>query len=175
MIFSHYLAVTICCQFEQFSRTLGDAAVEQQLKIRSSFQALATSLRSQAEAANQVWPKVDTINFQEIAVSAIESSGVETFVLAPYVQKEAATEYLEWAAENYIESSQRNYLQYHGTLEGLDTNQSNYLGHMWSPQGDPLENNSFVAPAWSIQPPIFTLCTFAQLLACSCDSLSLEF
>ena len=153
LIFSHYCAV-IYYQFEQFSRTLGDAAEEQQLKIRSSFYTMSTAIRSQAEATKQVWPKVDIINFQELAVNALATSGVETSMMGNYVTNETVADYLEWVAETHLESAKRNYLQYFGTLEGLNTTPSIYRGYIRGIGGDPFVNHSFAAAHWNNQPPM---------------------
>ena len=106
-------------KFEQFSRTVGDAAVNQQLQMRVSYSAYANLISDSAEAMNATWPNFTIPHFELHAESVILQSGTEVLSLMMYVKPEDEDSYLEYVDRNYEATIKEGHLIRYGNLDRL--------------------------------------------------------
>lgn len=96
--------------FDQFSRTISVAAVDQQNKVRSALQGLAAVVSTTAILSGATWPYV-TIPFFERHATNYRSNqaGIEFFATGPLVKHAERERYEAWTFENFQEMVQEGY------------------------------------------------------------------
>ncbi|CAB9505736.1 Receptor-type guanylate cyclase gcy [Seminavis robusta] len=107
--------------FEQFSRTLADAALEEQTNICAALRSLASTISSQAVAANvsDNWPNVKVKMFGLHAQHAMDQAKVEFMSWTPRVSAEQYDSYIEFATANYKELIDEGHMFQYGDLSHI--------------------------------------------------------
>ena len=77
----------VVLQFEQFARTVGDAAVDQQQRTRQALSAFADHISSSARKANATWPMYRLPDFELHAGNRRSEAGVEIVVFLPMLNR----------------------------------------------------------------------------------------
>jgi hypothetical protein len=104
-------------QFEQFARTVGDAAVDQQKRMRDAFIGLANHISSAAKDVNATWP-LFRIPLYELHVAQVRlQSGVEYLHCQYVVEPKDAEEYLKFVTANYEYSVFEAHMIRYGNLD----------------------------------------------------------
>ena len=106
-------------QFEQFARTVGDAAVDQQNRMRDAFVGFADHLSSSAKDLNATWP-LFRVPLYELHASQVRlQSGVEYLHCQYVVTPKDAEEYLKFVTATYEDSVKEAHLVRYGNLDRL--------------------------------------------------------
>ncbi|CAB9507461.1 Receptor-type guanylate cyclase gcy [Seminavis robusta] len=112
--------------YSQFARTLGDAALEEQKKIKDALVTLATFVTTYAETNNLEWPFVLVPMFEASARNIFELCSTEYIGIQNGVPNEKVDRYLEFIGANYEDHVKESHLFKYGNLNLLDTNTSLY-------------------------------------------------
>ncbi|CAB9515791.1 Receptor-type guanylate cyclase gcy [Seminavis robusta] len=109
--------------FERFSRTLAEAALEEQKNVRDALRTIATTISSQAMAANisDNWPNVRIPMFGLHAQNAMAQAKVEFLSWTPRVSAEQYDSYIEFVNANYKEIVDEGHMFYYGDLSRIST------------------------------------------------------
>ena len=107
-------------QFTQFARTVGDAAVDQQQRMRQSFVDFANHVSSTAMDVNATWPLFRIPRFELHAGQFRLETGVEFMYCNYMIDSKDADEYLEFVAANYEESVFEGHMIRYGNLDRLN-------------------------------------------------------
>jgi hypothetical protein len=106
-------------QFEQFSRTVGNAAVEQQRDMQDSLRSFADLYSQSAYVVNATWPLFVLPNFEIHANAVRKQAGLEIlYIINRFKDKDvaAALDYVNKSYEGWVyESHMRRY----GNLDRL--------------------------------------------------------
>ncbi|CAB9515790.1 Receptor-type guanylate cyclase gcy [Seminavis robusta] len=107
--------------FEQFSRTLAEAALEEQKNIRDALRTLATTISSQAVASNvsDNWPNVKVSMFGLHAQNAMDHAKVEYTSWSPRVSAEQYGSYLDFVNATYKEIVDEGHMFQYGDLSRI--------------------------------------------------------
>lgn len=106
-------------QFEQFARTVGDAAVDQQRRVRESYVGFANHVSSAAQQANATWPMFRIPDFELHAGQVRLQSGTEVIGCSYLVESSDVEEYLEFVTANYEANVKEAHLTLFGNLDRL--------------------------------------------------------
>jgi hypothetical protein len=141
-------------QFEQFARTVGDAAVEQQRQMRQSFVAFANLISSAAQQEKAKWPSFRIPNYEIHAGQFRLQSGAEFVGCSYFVASEDEEEYLTFVTQNYEDSIQEGHLTLYGNLDRLKPFGYTRNFTMLGPYGfkPDLSSRSIRAPTWQSSP-----------------------
>ncbi|CAB9515789.1 Receptor-type guanylate cyclase gcy [Seminavis robusta] len=104
--------------FEQFSRTLAEAALEEQENIRDSMKSVAAAISSQAVTANasDSWPNVRIKMFGLYAQNAMQQCKVEFMAFNPRVSPQQYAPYIEFINNNFKEMIDEGHMFHYGDL-----------------------------------------------------------
>lgn len=106
-------------QFAQFARTVGDAAVDQQRRMRESFVGFANHISSSAQEANATWPFFLVPNFELHAGQVRLQSGTEIIACSMFVEASDAEGYLDFVSANYETTVKEAHIIRYGNLDRL--------------------------------------------------------
>ena len=90
-------------QYEQFSSSLSEACVEQQVDIRRSLQQLSGIYSGYAESSGSQWPMVTLQKYEYYAGLARKNSGLEMINIAVNVKEEDRVTFLNYTDNHYQE------------------------------------------------------------------------
>jgi hypothetical protein len=113
------LDYSLTIQFAQFARTVGDAAVDQQKRMRESFIGFANLISSFARHSNATWPFVRVPDFELHAAQVRLQSGAEIVSFTAFVEEKDEDEYLNFVAANYEDNVKEGHLIRYGNLDRL--------------------------------------------------------
>jgi hypothetical protein len=122
-------------QFAQFSRTVGDNAVNQQTIIRDAYVTFCNFYSQSAFDVNATWPFYHLPNFELHARNIIKIQGTEIFFLDQYIKDEDADAALEYVNTHHEHWTMEGHLNRYGNLDRL--NPVNYKPHftIQTPEG----------------------------------------
>lgn len=149
------LSHSVGLQFEQFARTVGDAAVNHQQRIRNALHGFAEQISSSARRENATWPMYRLPDYEVHAGIRRLESGSELMRLSPFVEKKDEEEYLEFVTANYEDSVIEGHMILYGNTNRL--NPVGYQPHFQStgPNGffpDPQDHDFPRGPFWQMSP-----------------------
>jgi hypothetical protein len=113
-------------QFEQFSRTVGNAAVDQQKEMRDGFVSFCSFYSQSAYEVNATWPIYALPNFEAHAGNMMKQTGVEILKVAHYIKDVDAKAALEYANQNYERWFVEGHMTRYGNLNRLNATKTNY-------------------------------------------------
>lgn len=144
-------------QFEKFSRTVGDAAIEQQSNIRDALRALANVVSGAAKTSNQSWPLVTIDLFEVYARDALVQANTEFFAIWPLVTPETKEGFVNFTTSNYKDKIHEAHMLARGNLDRLIQNTSFYkpfISKAVPGQGYfPDDDRDLYFPNWQFSPP----------------------
>ena len=130
MFVFHILCSILCSQlktqYNQFARTLADAAVNQQRSLRDSMKSLGTEITGYAQANNQMWPFVVLPLFEAYAKGYFDHSAGEYVGINNIVEHKYREEYITWTTEHYQDWIFESHLLQFGNPSNLDTDPTKY-------------------------------------------------
>ena len=89
--------------FEQFARTVADAAVEQQVNVRAAYDGICNAVSTAAYTSQANWPYYTTPLYETYARRFRESGNIEVFTIFNIVKDKDRSQYEKWAKENHEE------------------------------------------------------------------------
>jgi hypothetical protein len=98
---------------------VGDAAVDQQRRMREAFVGFANHISSTAEDVNATWPIFRIPHFELHAAQVRLQSGVEYIGCQYLVEPNDADEYLKFVTANYESSMVEGHMTRYGNLDRL--------------------------------------------------------
>jgi hypothetical protein len=107
-------------QFEQFSRTVGDNAVNQQKIIREAYVTFCHFFSQSAQEKNATWPFYSLPNFEFHARNIIKIQGTEILTVFQYIKDEDADAALEYVNNHYEDWVMEGHLNRYGNLDRLN-------------------------------------------------------
>jgi hypothetical protein len=107
-------------QFEQFSRTVGDNAVNQQKIIREAYVTFCHFFSQSAQGENATWPFYSLPNYEFHARNIIKIQGTETLDVFQYIKDEDADAALEYVNNHYEQWVTEGHLNRYGNLDRLN-------------------------------------------------------
>jgi len=141
-------------KFAQFARTVGDAAVDQQKRMREAFDGFASLISASARRTNATWPMVRIPDYELHAGQVRRQSGAEIVTFRSFVEKEKNEEYLKFVTANYEENVKEGHMIRYGNLDRLTPigYTPNYT--LVGPTGFSLDtvNRDFRLPFWHLSP-----------------------
>ncbi|CAB9497986.1 Receptor-type guanylate cyclase gcy [Seminavis robusta] len=105
--------------YDQFSRSVADAAVVQRRAIVDSLHAYASSVSLAAESTNQTWPFVRIPFFEEYGANFLRMSNSEISSFIPIVDFEDVDAYPEFVGTFYEELIKESHMLTYGSLDNL--------------------------------------------------------
>jgi hypothetical protein len=109
-------------QFEQNSRTVGDAAVEHQLLMRESFKGLGDLISSEAVSEKAEWPFFTIPLFELHAQDVLQLASLETLAFIHIVTPDNRQEYLDYTKVHREASIKESHEIRYGNLDHLVEN-----------------------------------------------------
>ena len=106
-------------QFAQFTRTVGDAAVDQQRRMRESYVGFPNLISSLAKNGNATWPIFRIPDFEIHAGQVRLQSGTEVIGCTYLVESSDTYEYLKFVTDNYESSLQEGHMTRYGNMDRL--------------------------------------------------------
>ena len=106
-------------QFAQFARTVGDAATDQQRRMRESYIGFANHISSSAQEANATWPMFRIPNYELHAGQVRLQSGTEVIGCTYLVESNDVEEYLKFVTANHEASLTEAHMTRYGNLDRL--------------------------------------------------------
>ena len=106
-------------QFEQFSRTVGNAAVDQQQEMRDALFAFANFFSQSAYDVGAKWPIYSLPNYELHANSVLKQSGMEILSVTQYVKDSDKSTALKYVDENYERWVYEGHMTRYGNLDRL--------------------------------------------------------
>jgi hypothetical protein len=111
-------------QFEQFSRTVGDNAANQQKIVRDAYVTFCNFFSQSAYDVNATWPLFSLPNFELHARSILKIQGTEILVVTQSIKDEDAPAALEYVNTHHEKWATEGHLTRYGNLDRL--NKINY-------------------------------------------------
>ena len=152
-------------QFAQFARTVGDAAVDQQKRMREAFVGFANHISTTAKDINAPWPMVRIPYFELHAGQIRLQSGAEIVGFQSLIEPQEEEVYLKFVTENYETLAVEGHMICYGNLD-------HYAPIGYSPNFTTLGPNGYVVdtvprevrmPFWHFSPR--TLSSFVAYLS----------
>ena len=122
-------------QYERFSRTVGDAAIRQQIYLRDGLTTLATTLAVYAETngnEEEQWPFITLPMFELHAENMRQQSNMETINFLPLVQHSERASWIEYANQKHESWVTEGHFLQTGSLDRLvggDDTYHPYVSH----------------------------------------------
>jgi len=116
-------------QYEQFARTLANAALDQQKDLRQSLRMMEDMLATSASMAGNgtsPWPYFVPENFEALAMDYKKLANAEFLSLQNFVTHEQRESYVEYISTQYENFIQESHMTAYGHLDNLDQNTSLY-------------------------------------------------
>ena len=113
-------------KFAQFSRTVGDAAVEQQRKMRLSIIAFSRFFSQSAYDAGAPWPFYALPKFELHASSVLLQSGNELLSINQFVKEKDEAAVLEFANNNFENWIAESHMIRYGNLDNMPKSTEHY-------------------------------------------------
>lgn len=107
-------------KYDQFSRTVAQAAIAQQIEIRNAYSGFAKVVSASATATNSTWPFFTLHAFESIAATVRKQSGTEVFAVANVVPHETREEWETYATQHYEDHIREGHMTSHGSLDRLN-------------------------------------------------------
>ncbi|CAB9519351.1 Guanylate cyclase [Seminavis robusta] len=124
--------------FDQFSRTVGDAAIHQQRDLRDGLDSFAASLAVYAET-NEIgerWPFVTLPMFEHYAQHSLKQAHIETLNVLPLVTNSQRQDWVEYANSKYDGWVQEGHYLQKGNLDRLVGGDETYHAYISDRQPD---------------------------------------
>ena len=142
----------------EYSTTVSNAAVQQQVNIRKGFQGMANSLTASAQGSNVTaqWPFYTMPLFESYAKTFFEQTEAQNLFVFPKVNHRDRPAWERYATSNHANWVEESNLIQYGSLKHLDTDPAKYNPFIYreSPTGptpDGIQKIYF--PAWTSSPP----------------------
>lgn len=144
-------------QFAQFARTVADAAVDHQTRLREALVGFAYHISSTARDINATWPMVRLPYYELHAGQVRLQSGIETIGFHSFVEPQDEEEYLEFVTANHEAFSLEGHMLCYGNLE-------HFTSVGYTPNFTTLSSNGYVvddvdrqlrSPFWHFSPRTF--------------------
>jgi len=118
-------------QFQQFARTLLDAAVEQQRDINNALESLSNTLSLSADLigqgqGNPTWPYFFPPRFETYAKDFRATCHAELVGISNIVTKDQREPYIRYTTAHYQDAVKEAHLTKYGNLDNLDLDSSSY-------------------------------------------------
>ncbi|CAB9516338.1 Receptor-type guanylate cyclase gcy [Seminavis robusta] len=130
--------------FDQFSRTVGDAAIEQQANLREALRMMADSmaLLGAAHSVNGTspWPYFIPEHYEQLALDFKLIARAEFISMQNYVTHEQRDSYIDFITPRYQDFVQDAHMIAYGNLDNLNNDTSKYQPYI----AQKLKNGSFV-------------------------------
>jgi len=112
--------------FDQFARTVSDAAIDQQKSIHDSVRTLSHAITAHAEAIDTKWPFFIMPSFEALALDFKRLSRAELVGVNNIVRRDEVENYTNYITERYQDFIQEGHMIAYGDLSRLNTNTSKY-------------------------------------------------
>jgi hypothetical protein len=145
-------------QFAQFSRTVGDNAVNQQKIIRDAYITFCNFYSQSAYDVNATWPMYSLPNFELHASNIVKIQGTELLLIMQRIKDEDATDALEYVNNHYENWTIEGHLTRYGNLDRLNPVDYHPYFTLLTPEGripDPI-NRSVHYGMWQFSPRTYT-------------------
>ena len=152
-------------QFEQFARTVGDAAVDQQRRMREAFVGFANHISSTAQDVNATWPIFRIPRYELHAAQVRLQSGMEYIGCQYLIEPNDAAEYLKFVNANYEDSMVEGHMTRYGNLDRLipiGYTPNFTIGTATGIIPDPVMDRPLRSATWQISPRKY--CSFLTTL-----------
>lgn len=106
-------------QFQQFSRTVADAEIQQRQNIREACEALSDIVTSSATAANATWPFYTLPDFESYAYHHRVQTNTELTTVLNVVDLEDFDDWVDYSIANYEDQVKEGHLINAGNLDRL--------------------------------------------------------
>lgn len=144
-------------QFDKFSKTVGNAAVAQQQKLRDSFRQASDAYSVDAFRTHQTWPYYVTNYTESLFGLARTSSRIELVACFHVVAKEDRKNWANFATDNYQSWIKPAHIAKYGNLSRLNDNEDEYVPDMSKkgPDGVFIPDDEYPEywPMWHYSPP----------------------
>ena len=130
-------------QYYQFSRTVGDAAIEQQANLREALRMFSDTIATTAAAVgngSSPWPYFIPPNYEKLAMDFKVISRAEFISVNNYVSHAQRDSYIEYITPRYQDFVKQGHMFAYGHLRNLDNDTSLYQPYI----AQKSENGSFV-------------------------------
>ena len=149
-------------QFEQFSRAVSGAAVEQQRNIREAYSTLGDYVSAYAQTTNATWPEFTVPKFEHYAANAREQGDLEFLAVYNYLEPDDIESYIEYANGAYEKWVHEGHMIAHGNLDRLNPVAYKPFLSRRGPEGFvPDIERPYTFAMWSFSPRKFRLHTGA--------------
>jgi hypothetical protein len=133
---------------------VGDAAVDQQLRMRDAFVGFANLISSAAYHANATWPMFRVPDFELHAGQVRLESGAEIVAFTCFVEEKDTDEYLKFVDANYEDNVKEGHMILYGNLDRLTPIGYTPNFTLVGPNGFSLDtiDRPFRMPFWHLSP-----------------------
>lgn len=144
-------------QFEQFSRTVADAAIEKQQAIRDGVHSFSNIVTSSALAANATWPLFALPDIEVHMMDLFQSTGTEVASVANIVMDKDKAVWEDFVVEGHESWLEEAHMHHTGNMDsfspvGFSPNVTALTAKGFVPQN----RSDFYVPVWSYSPPYVT-------------------
>ena len=118
-----------CVQYDQFARTVGDAAIEQQANLRDSLRSFKDMIALTATVAGNgtsPWPYFVPPNFETLAINFKKIANVEFININNFVLHEQRDSYIDYITPLYQDFVKEGHMAAYGHLDHLNNDTSLY-------------------------------------------------
>jgi len=147
-------------QFDQFSTTIGSAAIGQQREMRQGMAAFTAFLSNFAVGINRTWPFVVIPGFENYARDHLKQSHSEVLAVFPKVEAAAGQDYLDFVGANVHDIMLDGHMAQKGSLERLaDVHGDGYNPYFSAPDGSgmflraPVRDDQYFPTLYYSPPP----------------------
>jgi hypothetical protein len=150
-----FVSATVLLQYDKFSKTVGDAAIQQQRLMQDSLKALSDTISDFAIATNATWPMVQLPRFAQYAQNARKTSGsIETFIFGQIVKPEDELMYQIWGRQHYEKEHYEAHMLEFGNTDLIDFNTTKFgVGFEAPSYGDNETYRADKVCSWQFAPP----------------------
>lgn len=117
--FTHTFSIFLFFKFEQFSRIIGDAAVEQQRDMSDAIRAFANFYSKSAQDAGAIWPFFLLPNYEIHASTVRKQTGLETLDVVLFVKDEDSVKVIEMVTNTHEKWINESHMYGYGHLNRL--------------------------------------------------------
>eukprot|EP00538_Stauroneis_constricta_P012653 CAMPEP_0119570456 /NCGR_PEP_ID=MMETSP1352-20130426/43621_1 /TAXON_ID=265584 /ORGANISM="Stauroneis constricta, Strain CCMP1120" /LENGTH=1121 /DNA_ID=CAMNT_0007620125 /DNA_START=581 /DNA_END=3943 /DNA_ORIENTATION=- len=143
--------------FEQFSRTISNAAVNQQADLHRSFFAFSDQITTHVQSSGEVWPFLTIPFFNQHAAAVLEQSRAEGLLLMHIVPQAQRPRWENWTTFHYEAMVQEAHILENGNLDDLEMKGFNPFISMFGEGGFvPDKEREMHFPVWEYAPAPFT-------------------
>ena len=143
--------------FEQFSRTVGQAAVDQLQDAMAAYDGLSTAVSIMAKSNGAEWPYFSVPYFEQIAGKYRQEARLEIMSIFNIVKDEDRDNWLAWAKEHYEQMVEESHMIRYGNLDKLVPEDYHDYIYGVTPHGlVPDSGKETYFTSWSFTPPQFS-------------------